>query len=295
MKEGLLPFVRVIIPVYEDWERLAICLEALDKQTYPASNFEVVVVDNGSSTIPPSGSYHFSLQTKVCQKPGSYSARNMGLRGGHADVYAFTDADCIPEPDWIKNGVNALQAPDNAHDLAAGKIHLFAKDPHRPTAAELVELAIEFNQERSVSRKGKAVTANLFVKQHVIKALEGFDERVRSGGDIDFTKRARRAGYSITYVDNAVIRHPARLRIKELYDKTRRKAGGAIDASTGWRKVLPLLSVFKPPIRKLIRILQSERLSITERMRAVCVLILIRFAFAHEWISIVLFRKQSTR
>ncbi len=44
------PFVSVIIPVYNDTERLQRCLDALEEQTYPADRYEVVVVDNGSDT-----------------------------------------------------------------------------------------------------------------------------------------------------------------------------------------------------------------------------------------------------
>ena len=42
------PFVSVIIPVYNDPERLKTCLQALEEQTYPKSAYEVIVVDNGS-------------------------------------------------------------------------------------------------------------------------------------------------------------------------------------------------------------------------------------------------------
>lgn len=40
------PFVTVIIPVYNDSERLAICLKALEEQTYALDSYEVIVIDN---------------------------------------------------------------------------------------------------------------------------------------------------------------------------------------------------------------------------------------------------------
>ncbi|NJR32909.1 MAG: glycosyltransferase, partial [Chamaesiphon sp. CSU_1_12] len=42
-------FVSVIIPVFNDAERLRLCLEALQNQTYPQNLYEVIVVDNGSN------------------------------------------------------------------------------------------------------------------------------------------------------------------------------------------------------------------------------------------------------
>src|SRR5262245_10159476 len=43
-----LPFVSVIVPVYNDARRLRLCLEALARQTYPAAAFEILVIDNDS-------------------------------------------------------------------------------------------------------------------------------------------------------------------------------------------------------------------------------------------------------
>ena len=42
------PFVSVIVPVYNDPERLRLCLRALEGQTYPESRYEIVVMDNGA-------------------------------------------------------------------------------------------------------------------------------------------------------------------------------------------------------------------------------------------------------
>src|SRR6478672_8526953 len=48
-----LPFVSVIVPVFNDPVRLRTCLQALGRQSYPRDRFEVIVVDNGSA--PPAG------------------------------------------------------------------------------------------------------------------------------------------------------------------------------------------------------------------------------------------------
>ena len=40
------PFVSVIIPTYHDWDRLKLCLKALEQQRYPTDRFEVLVVNN---------------------------------------------------------------------------------------------------------------------------------------------------------------------------------------------------------------------------------------------------------
>ena len=43
-----LPFVSVIVPIFNDADRLNLCLAALQTQSYPQSHYEIIVVDNGS-------------------------------------------------------------------------------------------------------------------------------------------------------------------------------------------------------------------------------------------------------
>lgn len=45
-------------------------------------------------------------------RPGSYAARNAGLHVARGDVYAFTDADCIPTPDWLTTGLATFKESD---------------------------------------------------------------------------------------------------------------------------------------------------------------------------------------
>jgi len=88
-----LPLVSVIIPVYNDAERLQTCLAKLALQTYSA--YEVMVVDNGSRDLLTVqnivAAYPFA-QLLTESIPGSYAARNCGIAQAQGDILAFTDA-----------------------------------------------------------------------------------------------------------------------------------------------------------------------------------------------------------
>ena len=74
------PDISIIIPVFNQGDSLKRCLHALAAQTYPHSRFEVVVVDNGSTS--PVAEMVESFPFARCireQKPGSYAARNASL------------------------------------------------------------------------------------------------------------------------------------------------------------------------------------------------------------------------
>ena len=91
-----LPVVGVVVPVYNDWHRLQLCLEALACHRYPRDRLQVRVVDNGSTDWPSQPSFPLPLEVIVHRKPGSYGARNQAALDWSVDVLACTDADCHP-------------------------------------------------------------------------------------------------------------------------------------------------------------------------------------------------------
>src|SRR5690606_16589320 len=98
---GTMPTVTVVVPVYNDVQRLRTCVAALLAQDYPAERVEVLVVDNASdvdvSVALPAGETRVRLLHE--SRRGSYAARNRALTEATGEVLAFTDADCLPRPD----------------------------------------------------------------------------------------------------------------------------------------------------------------------------------------------------
>src|SRR5512133_3600685 len=59
-------------------------------------------VDSGQGHAPQ---IHYLPTRGHC---GPATARNMGWRAARGEIIAFTDDDCIPEPDWLSSGVSAF-------------------------------------------------------------------------------------------------------------------------------------------------------------------------------------------
>ena len=73
-----LPYVSVILPVYNDTERLKICLEKLTDQSYSKDKYEIIVIDN-NSTDNIKDLHKIFLQVKFLLEDkiqSSYAARN---------------------------------------------------------------------------------------------------------------------------------------------------------------------------------------------------------------------------
>ncbi len=218
------PRISVIVPFRNGMRELPALFDALERQTLPAEEFEVIWVDDASTDGGPAW-----LQKELrrgwrlldhAASRGSYAARNTGLRAATSGSLAFTDVDCRPHADWLARGLEALASTRRV----AGRIAFTLSE--RPTTAERVDSSRFFRQHRYV-QEGFGATANLFVARDVFQAVGEFDERLRYGGDYEFGRRCTAARIPIRYGEEAIVSHPARATIRGVLRKAERVGFGA--------------------------------------------------------------------
>ena len=212
--------VSLIIPVYNDWTGLNKCLKAIEKQSFNKNNFEVIVVDNGSSYSATLPKYTFRLKLiKEC-KPGSYAARNAGLAISEGSIIGFIDADCIPERNWLQSAVNGFKSGE---DRVCGPVEVFRQS--NDSIVELHESIFGFPVQ-SYCDQGFAPTANLFVRRDIFDSVGLFNANLLSGGDFEWGKRATKQGFKLCFKSDVRVLHPARQSLNDLLKKKRRVAAG---------------------------------------------------------------------
>jgi glycosyltransferase involved in cell wall biosynthesis len=218
------PFVSVVIAARNSAAGMPELLSCLRNQTLPADQYEVIIVDDSSTdaTAAAAAEGGFAIVPRTETRGGAYVARNLGLAHARGDVIAVTDADCRPTPDWLRHGLEDLDALDV--DLVGGHIDVPLR--RRPTAAELVDFCRYLDQKRALEEAGFGATANLFVRRRVFDEVGLFNDRVISGGDREFCLRATGAGFKIAYSPRAAIVHEPRLTAKELMRKCYRMGIG---------------------------------------------------------------------
>ena len=293
-------FVSAIVPVYNDAERLKICLAALENQTYPKDLYEVIVVDNASDEAQDIKGVVAKFKCAIATYesiPGSYAARNQGISLAKGDIIAFTDSDCIPAPNWIENGVkNLLQVPNCG--LVAGKIEIFCKNPEKPTPVELYESITAFPQQKLLDTKKGGATGNLFTFKNVIDRVGVFNANLKSNGDLEWGKRVYLAGYQQVYADDTCVAHPARSSFKELYKRTVRLVGGSYDWQNQkqlsfYEKNLSFIKVLFdniiPPLNFVFNAFKDNRLeNINAKIKVCWVMFCVRYISAWEIIRLKL-------
>ena len=200
----------VVIPTYNRPDALAACLQALAKQRYSTSAFEVIVIDDGGSDaltdleeyVPGQLQWRFQRQ----HRSGPATARNLGALSANGEYLAFTDDDCEPSPDWlIKLGQSLELHPDA---LIGGRIvNALPSNLCSVASQQLVDYLYASYTEKGAPR---FFTSNNFaLSKRGFRELGGFDESfpLAAAEDRDFCARWTRSGRSMFYTPTAIVHH----------------------------------------------------------------------------------------
>lgn len=92
--------ISVVVPAFNEEERLGACLKSLENQI--EKPFEIIVVDNNSTdkTVEIAKKFNVKIIKETVQ--GRAPARNAGFNKAKGDIIARTDADTRVPPDWTK-------------------------------------------------------------------------------------------------------------------------------------------------------------------------------------------------
>lgn len=228
--------VSVIVPAYNAASTLEACLDAVLAQETPGFDAEVILVDNGSTDGSPEiagrrGRVH------VLAEPhrSSYAARNAGLRAATGDLIAFTDADCVARPGWLRTLTEAMADPDAmvvmGRDRPAGRtraVHVLGEYDH------FKELFVLSSADRAIYY---GHTNNMIVRRSLFERLGLFDEG-RRGSDVILVHRALEAfgTGAVRYEPNALVDHLeivsalAYFRKAFVYGRSQRRYSGVVRA-----------------------------------------------------------------
>lgn len=215
-----LPRVSVIVPAYNGEHDIHETLDCLIAQDYPSDRVEFLIVDNHSrdrtaDVIERYARNHDNLfLLREDQIQSSYAARNTGIRHARYDLIAFTDADCLPEPQWLRDLVATFSASEIG--LVAGQIEALTPNTLLERFAEHTEtLSQKHTLAHAFCPYGQ--TANLAVRRDIFDRVGLFRPYLTTGGDADFCWRALRETQTrIELAPTAIVRHRHRSTLEEL-------------------------------------------------------------------------------
>ena len=207
------------IPAKPDWPRISVvvcthngsrtlreCCEGLLTLEYP--DFEVIVVDDGSSddTAAIAGDFPFRLIST--EHRGLSHARNTGLAAATGEIVAYTDDDAYPDPDWLSYLAETFSRTDH---VGVGGPNISPPDDG-PIAQCISNAPGNPSQVLITDEEAEHIPGcNMAFRKSALDAIGGFDSAFRTAGDdVDVCWRLHERGWTLGFSPAAIVWHHRR-------------------------------------------------------------------------------------
>ena len=285
------PRASIIIPHLNTPDLLARCLASVMAQTLDNGQFEVIVVDNGSTTPLDIVLAQFAGVNFLAEsRPGPGLARNRGIAAATAPTLVFIDADCRAEPGWLQAAVTAVEA-DPQRAIIGGDVGIETHDAVCFTPVEAYERVFGFRQKMYIEKRHFSVTANLAMAATVAQIVGPFGG-IDVAEDVLWGQRAYAAGYATRFDPAMRVWHPARADFAALARKWQRHISHfyndhVSEAQPRWCWSAQSAMVVVSILPDIGRVLVSDGLSgVGNRWKAIRMLTEIRLYRAREMLHI---------
>jgi len=212
--------ISIVTPIYNASAHIKDCVESLLRQNFPASQYEIIFVDNNSTD------YSTDLVKKYPEikllsekKQGSYATRNRGIKEASGEIIAFIDPDCIASPDWLSEVEKAMCNPSTLVVLGQNLM---------PNNSFMLSMMHDYENEKNIytfmsddGAKYFGHTNNMAVRRELFNDLGMFVER-RRGADTIFVHDVvnKYSSQAVSYNESMTVRHMEIKCLLDYYKKT---------------------------------------------------------------------------
>jgi glycosyltransferase involved in cell wall biosynthesis len=215
----------VIICTHNRATSLARTLQSLAQQTLASEDFEVIVVDNGSTDNTQDVVREWSDQLRHLSyifepRLGLNTARNRGWQEARGEWIAYLDDDARAGDTWLQAWAAVLNQPESGVAFGGGKVMADWRGQRPvwlPVTYESVYTTLDHGGEaRWLTPQETILGTHMIFARKLLAAYSGFDERVGrvgeglqtyAGDETELINRLRRAGHAPYYLPSAIVWH----------------------------------------------------------------------------------------
>ena len=196
--------VSIVIPAFNAEKTITETIRACLGQDYSRIE-EIIVVDDGSADRTGERVKAYPGIRYIRQdNSGPAQARNKGAGLSAGDVICFTDADCVPQPDWVR--ILVAQFSDPSVGAVMGSYGIV--NPQSWLARAVYREIVFRHQQMPLYPKAFG-SYNVAIRKSVFSEVGGFNGEYprASGEDNDLSYRILTGGYKIFFAKNALVGH----------------------------------------------------------------------------------------
>jgi glycosyltransferase involved in cell wall biosynthesis len=190
-----------IVIISKDELALGDTLAEVTEQASALQPTEVIVVDASQGRLDAIRDRFPAARWLAYEQPAGISVtiahqRNIGVGASQGEVIVFTDAGCIPGPDWLLS---------ITRDIVEGVEHVTCGVTLSPSGDSIYDRRVHERSRREYAEE--CPTINMAFRREVYDAVGSFDENFQYGSDVDFSWRIRDGGYRISVSRDASVTH----------------------------------------------------------------------------------------
>ena len=199
-----MPLISVAIPVRNGRLTIGDCLEAAFASDF--DDYEVVVCDDGSTDETVSIIERFPQAKLIRQQHGgAAAARNAGAAAATGEILFFIDADCLLQPDAVRNAARSMDGVDPL-TVVGGTYTLEA--PGENFFGQFQSAFIHHSETKYVGAPDYIASHALVMRNETFRATGGFPERFMPIiEDVEYAHRLRRTGHNLVMDPSILVRH----------------------------------------------------------------------------------------
>ncbi|NIN66757.1 MAG: glycosyltransferase [Anaerolineae bacterium] len=239
------PFVSVIVPAHNEETVIGKRLENLLALDYPDDEYEILVVESGSTDgtlkvvqdaiANRQGEAPPMKLLREAERRGKASAINLGKRHARGDIILVTDANSAFEPNVLREMMPHFADPKVG---AVGGRYVVSNPDNIHTSSESFYWDLEY-----IMRRGESIVDSACLFHGEINAwrknlAEADTDNLSE--DLDIAIQIRRAGYKIEYESSALVYEPGATTARDQIRQRKRTTTGTLQCIFKYRDYLLL-------------------------------------------------------
>jgi GT2 family glycosyltransferase len=209
----------IIVATYNRKNELESLLDSFAHQTLPADQFEVIIVDDGSTDSTRTfisdkrQSLPFTLHYEYQENRGPGYARTRGMETATGDIFLFIDSDCIAPLHYLETvrrtfmeqPIDAFGGPDRTAD----DFSVWDKAVNYTMTSFLTTGGIRGSAGTKLAAYYPR-SFNMGFRREVYEKIGGFGSIYHYGEDIEFSHRIINSGARVAFLPDAYVFHRRR-------------------------------------------------------------------------------------
>jgi len=231
IEEKFEPTVSIVVPVKNGEATIGDLLNSLTQLDYNKKKVEIIVVDGNSTDRTREIAAKYPVKLIKENGKGLNAARNTGVAQSTGEIIAFTDADCVAPPDWLRKLVRNFKNP-NVGCVGGSTKGYYEDFLSKYSDNSIIPVLRRFKKYETRDNVGALLQypagCNMALRKIAIEKAGGFDESIHFGFDEDelVERICKEQRYKLVLDPDLYIKHKHRTKLRELLKQNFRYGRG---------------------------------------------------------------------